>query len=126
MNPYAAQLGNRDPIEVVAATSAQLKKLFETLGPAGMKESLAPGKWSARQILCHLADCELVFSFRLRQTLAEDRHVIQPFDQDKWANTYGAYEAGEAMALFTPVECEVGPRGFSRDALQSGEPSGAR
>ncbi len=100
MNPYASQLGSRDPIEVVAATPAQLKKVFDTLGPVGMKESLAPGKWSARQILCHLADCELVFSFRLRQTLAEDRHVIQPFDQDKWANTYGAYEAGEALALF--------------------------
>jgi DinB superfamily len=100
MNPYASQLGNRDPIEVVAATPAQLKRVFDTLGPAGMKESVAPGKWSSRQILCHLADCELVFSFRLRQTLAEDRHVIQPFDQDKWANTYGAYEAGEALALF--------------------------
>jgi hypothetical protein len=100
MNPYASQLGNRDTVEVIAATPAQLKRLFETLGPVGMKESLAPGKWSARQILCHLADCELVFSFRLRQTLAEDRHVIQPFDQDKWADTYGAYEAAEALALF--------------------------
>jgi len=37
------------------------------------------------EIISHLADCEIVFAFRLRQTLAEDNPTIQPFDQDKWA-----------------------------------------
>ncbi len=54
-----------------------------------------------RQILCHLADCEVVFAYRLRQTLAECRHTIQPFDQDRWADPYAAYEAQEALALFS-------------------------
>ena len=35
-------------------------------------------------------DCETVFAFRLRQTLAEDHHIVQPFDQDKWAARYAA------------------------------------
>ena len=39
----------------------------------------------------------------MRQTLAEDHHVIQPFDQDSWARNYNAYDAESAVALFTAV-----------------------
>jgi hypothetical protein len=63
----------------------------------------APGKWSAAEIVCHLADCELAFGFRLRQTLAEKDHVIQPFDQEKWAIAYPGIGAREALAAFSAI-----------------------
>ena len=62
--------------------------------------SPAPGKWNAREIVCHLADCEVVFGYRLRQGLAEDFHVIQPFDQDAWASSYAAYDLAGALEAF--------------------------
>jgi len=58
------------------------------------------GKWNAREIVAHLADCELVFSFRLRQTLAEDHPTLQPFDQDRWAARYANCDMASAMRLF--------------------------
>ena len=103
MNPYAAHLGSSDPLEVIAGTAPRLKALAETIGAKRMLEQPAPGKWSAREILCHLADTELTFAFRLRQTLAEDHHVVQPFDQDKWAAQYGAYQAADALAVFSSL-----------------------
>ncbi|HET8666587.1 MAG TPA: DinB family protein [Terriglobales bacterium] len=103
MNPYAAQLGDRDALDVITKTPGELTKLVESLGPAGLERSLAPGKWSARTILCHLADTEMVFAFRLRQTLAEAHYVVQPFDQDAWARSYAAYDASAALAAFTSV-----------------------
>jgi uncharacterized damage-inducible protein DinB len=103
LNPYASHLGNRDALEVIASSPARLQELVQKLGPKGLERSLAPGKWAARCILCHLADCELVFAFRLRQSLAETDHVIQPFDQDKWSETYEAYTAEEALDLFSTV-----------------------
>jgi uncharacterized damage-inducible protein DinB len=103
MNPYASYLGNRDPQEAIAATPRRLRGLLDTLGAAGAECSPAAGKWSAREILCHLADCELVFAFRLRQALAEPHHVIQPFDQDRWAANYGAFDAEGALAVFSAV-----------------------
>jgi hypothetical protein len=48
-----------------------------------------------------LADCETAFAYRIRQALAEEHHVIQLFDQDQWAKNYAAYDAPEALALFT-------------------------
>jgi hypothetical protein len=103
MNPYAQHLRNRDPLDVIAATSGQLRRLSDALGSERLERPLSTGKWSPRQIFCHLADAEVAFAFRLRQALAEDDHVIQPFDQDKWARTYMGYEAGTALAVFSSV-----------------------
>ena len=102
MNPYASHLGDRDPLPVITATPQQLAAQLERLGPEGV-ERRTPGKWNARQILCHLADTELVFAFRLRQALAEDHHVIQPMDQDKWSAIYDAFGARAALEVFTTV-----------------------
>src|ERR1700760_3835233 len=103
MNPYARQLGSRDPFKVVATTARHLEQLSVALGPVRMEEPPAPGKWSPREILCHLADCEIVFSYRLRQALAEPHHVIQPFDQDLWAANYAGYDPQAAMMTFSCV-----------------------
>jgi hypothetical protein len=45
----------------------------------------APGKWSARQIVHHLADSEMTSAIRLRQLVAEDRAAIRAYDQDLYA-----------------------------------------
>ena len=103
MNPYASHLGSNDPVEVISATAGKLTALFNALGPEAVGQPLAPGKWSPRQVLAHLADCEAVFAFRIRQTLAEDNPVLQPFDQDKWAAHYAAYDASSALAAFTAM-----------------------
>ncbi len=44
-----------------------------------------PGKWSVRQIICHLADSEIVGAMRFRQIIAEDKPRIQGYDQNLWA-----------------------------------------
>jgi uncharacterized damage-inducible protein DinB len=103
LNPYEKFLGSRNAEEVLSATAAKLASLFNQLGPEGAEKSPAPGKWNAREIFSHLADCEITFAFRLRQTLAEKEHIIQPFDQEKWAVTYAAYDAPSALAAFSAV-----------------------
>ena len=103
MNPYASWLDGKDPLEVIRATPGRLEKSIEGSLSETLNRAPAAGKWSVRDILCHLADCEVVFAFRLRQALAEDHHVIQPFDQDRWAATYAHYEANAALAVFSTV-----------------------
>jgi DinB superfamily len=101
LNPYNRFLGSQDPLAILPATSSRLKNLARSIGPARITQPPAPGKWSPRDILCHLADCEIAFAFRLRQTLAEDHHVLQPFDQEKWAAPYTRIDANEALATFS-------------------------
>jgi hypothetical protein len=101
MNPYAAFLGDGDARVVIAATAAKLAACAERLGDYGVRRSPARGKWSASAIFSHLADCEIVFAYRLRQALAESHHVIQPFDQDIWAVQYEARDPHTALAVFS-------------------------
>jgi uncharacterized damage-inducible protein DinB len=102
-NPYATFLGAEEPLKILAASPRKIEQIIEDLGSERMDQPHAAGKWTAREIVCHLADTELAFAFRLRQTLAEDGHVIQPFDQAKWAANYAGYDARDALTVFCSV-----------------------
>jgi uncharacterized damage-inducible protein DinB len=101
LNPYAKFLDGQEPISVITATVKRLHDLIDPLSPAQADLPAEPGKWSIREIVAHLADCELVFSIRLRQTLAEEHHIIQPFDQTIWGERYAAYDLSSAFSLFS-------------------------
>jgi hypothetical protein len=103
LNPYEKFLDGRALDTILAATPAEIGKLIMAIGPEHENTPPAEGKWGAAQIVAHLADCELVFGFRLRQTLAEDAPVIQPFDQDKWARTYLGVPAKQALEVFSAL-----------------------
>lgn len=45
----------------------------------------APGKWSPREIVHHLADSEMTSAIRLRLLMAAHRPAIQGYDQDEFA-----------------------------------------
>lgn len=67
--------------------SRELTMPFFDADPALLRRSYAPEKWTAREILSHLADSEIVFQARTRFILSEPGCAIPPFDQDKWAKT---------------------------------------
>ncbi len=100
LNPYASFLADQNPRAVLAASPGLVHQACCRLTPEQIAAPIALGKWSPCQIVAHLADCELVHSFRLRQTLAEVNPVVQPFDQDLWAMRYAAYTLPAALELF--------------------------
>jgi hypothetical protein len=60
------------------------------------------GKWSAAEIVHHLADSETTSGLRLRRLLSEDHPLIQGYDQDAYATGlyYNQREIGPALDLF--------------------------
>ncbi len=102
LNPYAGALGDRDPAEVIAQTARRLAQVVDGLSTAEMEARPAPGKWCVREIVAHLADCEIAFGFRLRQCYGGESS-LQPFDQDAWSRAYGVYTVEQAMATFTAL-----------------------
>ena len=68
----------------------------------------APGKWSPREIVHHLADSEMTSGIRFRRLLAEDRPAIQGYDQDEFARRLHydrPYEA--SLDLFRAVRAST-------------------
>jgi uncharacterized damage-inducible protein DinB len=99
LNPYSEALGSREPVEVIGATPARLRRLLDGLSAEQIETPPATGKWSVREVMAHLADCEIAFGFRLRQAAAGVQ-MIQPFDQDDWARNYGGYDSQAAMKTY--------------------------
>ena len=119
LNPYARFLDGRPLEAILDETGVRLSSLLAAIGPEKAFVPPAPGKWSPAEIVFHLAACELVFAFRLRQTLAEDAPVIQPFDQEKWAASYPGIAAEQALQVFNAV------RGWNLRLIVSALPAAA-
>ena len=102
VNPYGGALDGRDPAKVMAETPGRLAKVVGAMTKEQVERRPAAGKWSVREIVAHLADCEIAFGFRMRQAFGGER-MIQPFDQDAWARSYGSYSMEQAMATFAAL-----------------------
>jgi uncharacterized damage-inducible protein DinB len=95
-------LGTRDPKEVLRATPTAIRNAFAGLTEGQIAQPEASGKWSVRQVVQHLADSELVWGYRLRMVLAEDRPPLTGYDQDRWAQRlrYDQAKVDEALGDF--------------------------
>ena len=96
-------LGTRNPVDVLARTSGLLDEGVRGLSKDHVRHPEADGKWSVADVLQHLADSELVWGFRLRLTLAQDRPQLVGYDQDRWASRlhYERADPQQALRLFT-------------------------
>ena len=99
-NPYAEDLGNRDPLEALGDTPARIRTIVERWGDDHFERSYAAGKWSARQILVHLAQTELALTTRARFALSTPGYVAQAFSQDDWIPIDEAAEARTALEAY--------------------------
>lgn len=98
--PYEEALGDRDPAKVIAKTPRKLMRLLDDLTDEQIEEHPGPGKWNLREIVCHMADCEIAWAWRLRYAYGEKNPAMQPFDQDAWAKSYKSYSLSEALGCF--------------------------
>ena len=70
--------------------------------------AIAPGKWSVRQIVAHLADAEMVGAHRFRQVIAEENPTIIAYNQDAWtANLdYARRKPKQSLETFRRTRAE--------------------
>lgn len=96
-------LGTQDPMEVLERTPRALELAFGGIQPQHLAKPEAPGKWSAQHVLRHLADSEIVWAYRMRLVLAQDRPPLTGYDQDLWAERlgYSGADVHHALAEFT-------------------------
>jgi len=102
-NPYAADLGTREPIAAMREAVDRIASLVAHWNPAQFERTYAPGKWTARQILTHLAQTELALGTRARMALATPNYASQAFDQDRWIVRESALGGSEAVAALVAV-----------------------
>jgi hypothetical protein len=82
--PYTKALGDREPVAAMRGTADRYRQLLAGWTPAQFERTTAPGKWTARQIMIHLAQTELALGNRARMALATPNYTAQAFNQDDW------------------------------------------
>jgi hypothetical protein len=102
-NPYAGALGDRDPLEALEATPDEIRRVVESWPADRFEKSYAPGKWSARQLLVHLAQTELALPNRVRYALSQNGYVAQPFSQDDWLPLEDTLDARTALNAYVAL-----------------------
>jgi uncharacterized damage-inducible protein DinB len=102
-NPYAADLGDREPLAALADTPGRIRELVKDWSDEKFERSYAEGKWSARQVLLHLAQTELALTTRARFALSEKSYQAQAFSQDDWMPLDAHASARAALDAYTSL-----------------------
>lgn len=101
--PYGEHLAARDPIGASREVVAQLAVHASQWVPAAFDRSHEAGKWTAKQLLVHLAHAEMNFGLRVRMGLTNPNFVVQPFDQARWMAREPQMSGREALDLFVAL-----------------------
>ena len=121
-------LGDHDPLTVLERTPGLVGEQLAGLPAADIARPESPGKWSMLQVTRHLADSDLVWGYRLRRIIAEDRPAIYGYDQDRWAEHlhYERADVAEALAELRAVRAGnlrlmrlLGPRERARVGIHT-------
>ena len=98
--PYSTDLGTREPLAAIRDTTERIRALTSAWSPAQFERSHAPGKWTARQLLIHLAQSEIALGNRARMAVSSPNYAAQAFEQDTWMAKESSVGGREALDAF--------------------------
>jgi hypothetical protein len=80
-----ATLGDREPLEVLRQTPTAVRAICAELTDAQWRRPMADGEWTALQVVGHLLDVDVVYGFRWRLILTQDRPSYPGYDEKRWS-----------------------------------------
>lgn len=97
---YVDRVQGDDPVAALSATS-----LSDLLAGAAGDRTYAPGKWTVKEVVGHIADTERIFAYRILAVARGDQAVLPGFEQDDYvrAGGFGARPLDDLMTEFRAV-----------------------
>ena len=87
-----------------------------------------PGKWSTREVVCHIADFELIYGDRMKRVIAEDEPTLFGCDPDVFATrlAYSSRDIEEELTIIDVTRSQMArilqtlkPQDFERTGRHS-------
>jgi hypothetical protein len=100
---YSRDLGDREPLAAMRDSVARIVALTRGWTAADFERPYAPGKWTGRLVLIHLAQTELALGVRARMALTTPNYTAQNFNQDVWLGRETALNGGDAVAALAAI-----------------------
>lgn len=87
---YVERVGDGEPLALLDAQPRELWALLGSLPDVRGGFRYAPGKWSIRELVVHLADAERIFAYRALRIARGDQTPLPSFDENLYAAASGA------------------------------------
>lgn len=124
---YIELVPEGDVLATLEAQRDELARTFGTIPEARGDFAYAPGKWTIKELLCHVIDAERVFAYRAMRFARGDQTPLPGFDENVWAPASGANDRtladlveelmavrGATLALFRHLPADsAGRRGVA-------------
>ena len=124
--------------DLFATLSRQVDELATLVAPlddARARSRYAPGKWSIKEVLGHIADTERVFAYRMLRIARGDTTPLASFDQDAYIPTAKSDERAlrdlvdeirSVRSATLTLAKSLGDEEWARAGTASGKPVSAR
>lgn len=132
---YVGRVPGGDPLRLLHTELEAARAFYAALDDAAAARPYAPGKWTTKDVILHVADTERVMAYRALCALRDDRTPLPGFEQDDYQRVGAANERTVAslldelaavraasIALFAPVDAAAA----ARAAHANGAPVTAR
>lgn len=106
---YIEQLRGDDPFDALERQAVSTARLLAATAEEKGAFRYAPGKWSAKEVVGHLSDCERVFAFRALWFARASAGDLPGFDENAWApeGRFDARPLSEIAAEFAAVRAST-------------------
>jgi uncharacterized damage-inducible protein DinB len=119
---YVHLVKNRDLFDNLEESGALTQAMLSTIAESNGNHSYAPGKWTIKELLCHMIDAERIFAYRALRFARNDQTPLSGFEENDYAPEANAHNrtvasiAGEMARLrLTTIDLY---RSFTPDMLQ--------
>jgi len=99
---YVSLVPEGDVLDLLARQIDDTAALIGGLNETQAGYRYAPGKWSIREIVGHVADAERVFSYRALRIGRNDQTPLPSFDENAWM-PYGNFDARPLADLLSEL-----------------------
>ncbi|PKA84088.1 DinB family protein [Ulvibacter sp. MAR_2010_11] len=87
---YLAQVAGIDLLVALETGLASMQSFFKAIPEDKLEFRYAEGKWTPKDILLHLIDCERVFCYRALQFARAENVSLSGFDENEFADNSNA------------------------------------
>jgi hypothetical protein len=87
---YVALVPEGDVLHALETSLVETRALLARFGEARGGHRYAPGKWSVKEIVGHLVDCERILAYRALRMARGDETPLPGFEQDDFVATAGS------------------------------------
>lgn len=92
---YVKLVEHPDVLQALRISGYRTLELIHSIPETKSDHRYAPGKWTIRQVLCHMLDAERIFCYRALRFARNDQTPLSGFDE----NAYAPYLHAEGRSL---------------------------